>query len=343
MEGLDEALAELRALEYDDNDGSEDSSYDEAVVARAIAFVEALLLVDETTDFGGACQLVRHSLTVSYKHNVLNESTLKAWKLFSRLIPHIGALELSQREQMLGDVCTLLETYCTEGLDVLNLPESTKGDMNLFVDQQKVTVKLLGFFSQRVCEVISLLDQLLDPAQLQSCWTVLLRFHGALSILSMHSPAFSAMLTDSAQRTSAVVLPTQGPARWGSLLPSVLQGSNVPHYEISVGLCTLSISILESFLESGSSHAHADADVSVVQHCALCNICALESLAVQHTGKIGDSVAVGMLTEMAGTVAGFMASVDSAESAYAVMVRPLLCGPRLILCVILTMFYTRSL
>jgi hypothetical protein len=202
-----------------------------------------------------------------------------------------------------------------------------------------MTVKLLGFFSQRVCEVINQLDQLLDPAQLPSCWAVLLRFHGALSILSMHTSAFSAMLTDSAQRISAVVLPTQRPARWGSLLSAVLQGNNTSHYEVSVGLCTLSISVLESFLESGSSHAHADVDVAVVQYCALCCVFALESLAVRHTGKIDDAVVVGMLTEMAGTVAGFMASVESAESAYVVMVRPILCGARSILCAILTLFY----
>ena len=273
------------------------------------AFVEECVIEDpELTN--EVYTLLNALFTVWYESGSLNETTLKTWRLFPRI------LERHSRELDLGnafDFCKILMSYCSEGLDTIRINHVTLSEgVDLYLEQHNSTIKLIGFFTLRLLELLRFGgDQLRN--QMPAALSLVFRSMSVLHLIGQYSNSVSSQTTKtSLYLRQALQFKDARNAAVATLLQVIKVDILSPDvvYQTHMGVLCCAIDYVEQCsLQIAQSQENIMVDDDVVINIAdVANwigvfIHAMQSMCIESTGQMEDAVLLGLLQCMVQAIA----------------------------------------
>eukprot|EP01032_Pedospumella_encystans_P013784 gene13784-15855_t len=285
--------------------------------AALTAFVEECVFEDPELTYD-VCTLLNALFTVWYESGSLNETTLKTWRLFPRILERHG------RELDLGnahDFCKLLMSYCSEGLESFHINHVTLSEgVDSYLEQHNSTIKLIGFFTLRLLELLRFGgDQLRN--QMPAALSLVFRYISVLHLIGQYLNSVSSQVTKTyLYLRQALQFKDARKTAAATLLHVIKADTSSPEvvYQTHMGALCCAIDHVEQYslqIAQFSENIMVDDDV-VINIADVANwigvfILAMQSMCIESTGQMDDAVLLGLLQRMVQALATVVSLVTS--------------------------------
>lgn len=281
------------------------------------AFVEECVIEDpELTN--EVYTLLNALFTVWYESGSLNETTLKTWRLFPRI------LERHSRQLDLGNAfnfCKILMSYCSEGLDSFHINHVTLSEgVDSYLEQHNSTIKLIGFFTLRLLELLRFGSEQLRN-QMPASLSLVFRYMSVLHLIGQYSNIVSSQTTKtSLYLRQALQFKDARNAAAATLLHVIKADMSSPEvvYQTHMGTLCCALDYVEQCslqVAQSSENIMVDDDVAIniadVANWIGVFIHAMQSMCIESTGQMEDSVLLELLQRMVQAIATVASQVIS--------------------------------
>lgn len=270
--------------------GNAEIENNDVLLEEALCMVESIVASGEISaaNAGVIYSILLSLVKIGYKGDILNEGTLKAWRLFSKAL--VGGAVLADK-RVLSEFGSLLSRYCEEGMMALcvNL-DMTLNDLDSYIEQELTTMKLVGFFGLRLSELVFHKFKELNADNISASMSLLLRYTGILHTIGKHTSSISTLIAKSCQFFERMLSNDVE-----HLLPALLrsfasaEGFNetdrISSFYTILGALRVSLYLLQSM----AAQEERTASIELVCGCIYLNIAAASILTMVHGGTLTDS------------------------------------------------------
>lgn len=307
------------------NGNTQDSTeHLDAALAESFCLLEEFAVSPLRPDSGSASsvyQLMKNLFLIWYESNSLNEVTLKSWRHFSK-IAELYPKHLDNA--LLNEFNRLLVAYCSEGLDALHMSVDSLGDtIGAYLEQHNSTIKLIGFFTLRLSELLARFRASLQPEVAARSVALVLRYVSVLHFVGLYSDAVAAQTAKTLEYLRAAVRRADMPAQDVPLiLSAVLHTISTPDVSAEsvlqshVGAARYAMSVVEQCAEEQLGGDEPIVTAGDAKESIALLIGVVQGLCLECAGQVQDGVVLSLLQRAAQAIAQALSSAQPPEAVY---------------------------
>lgn len=313
---MEACIAELQLLENSLDDGVLQGNVESyaSLIRKSLDFVDRALSDTSMSDAQNtisAVRILRSAAVISYKQNILDESTLRAWKLLPKVLSFCsGEEECLSRE--FDDMCTTLIAYCADGLDTLAFSVDTNVDeLDSLLEQHASTIKLLGFFAHRLFDLLLRTTSEAPPVLLRDSLMTIFRLYGTLVYIGRHRENYNSLAEKIAE---SLIFLISGSSATKSSIAGILNDTTISaSIEMLMGISRTLILCFEPAIGALGVNEQCSTIVDLFLR-------ALEAMVTKYTGAVEDRLVISLVQDMADHIAKVAANCSGASTLQDLMV-----------------------